>query len=160
MVMQNNFFQFRTVWKLTPLVQILIIIGLYITMIVFGYFEFQKTGLLQGLPVHISVLFVPIYEEVIFRGLILGALIKVVSNKKAIVLSSLLFGLWHLKNIFFLNIPDLAYQIAYAALFFGPLTAYIALKTKTIWLGVILHYLNNILAPISWLILSLVLSIS
>lgn len=152
--MQKNLFQFRTVGKLTPLAQILTILGLYIAMVVLGYFEYQKTGLLQGYPPHVSVLFVPIYEEMIFRGLILGTLIKVISSKKAIVFSSLLFGLWHLKNIFYVDIPGLTYQLAYTTLFFGPLTAYIALKTKTIWPGVILHYINNILAPISWLILS------
>lgn len=150
-------FQFKKVWKLSPLVQILIILGLYVIMTLKGYFEYQKTGLLQGFPLHISVLFVPIYEEIIFRGLILGNLIKVMSNKKAIVLSSMLFGLWHLKNIFFLSTGALIYQIAYTTLFFGPLTAYLALRTRTIWLGVILHYLNNLLVPISWMIVEILM---
>jgi membrane protease YdiL (CAAX protease family) len=32
----------------------------------------------------------------------------------------------------------------YTGLIFGPVTAILALKTRTIWPGVILHYLNNL----------------
>ncbi len=39
---------------------------------------------------------------------------------------------------------DLTSQVLYTALIFGPITAAIALKTRTIWPGVILHYLNNL----------------
>lgn len=58
-----------------------------------GYFEHQNTGLLFGLPLRPTLVLGPIYEEVIFRGVILGALMKSVSWKKALIYSSLLFGL-------------------------------------------------------------------
>jgi uncharacterized protein len=98
------------------------------------------------------VLFVPIYEEIIFRGFILGALLAHTSRTRAIVFSSFLFGIWHLKNIFYDPIPQVAYQVAYATLFIGPLFAFLAIRTRTIWPGVILHFLNNLLAPLSWVI--------
>lgn len=63
------------------------------------------------------VLFAPIYEEIIFRGLILGALLTQLSKRQAILYSSLLFGAWHLKNIFFLDLDLLTYQMLYTTLF-------------------------------------------
>ncbi len=135
------------------------IVALYVLMVILGYFEHQKTGLLQGFPPNPWIFFAPLYEELIFRGLILGALIQSMSDKKAIVASSLLFALWHLKNVFYLDPAQLAYQIAYAGFLIGPLLAYITLKTKTVWPGIILHYLNNLLSPLSWVALGYALGI-
>jgi membrane protease YdiL (CAAX protease family) len=36
----------------------------------------------------------------------------------------------------------------YTTLIFGPVTAVLALKTRTIWPGAILHYLNNLPAAV------------
>jgi membrane protease YdiL (CAAX protease family) len=41
---------------------------------------------------------VVVFEEVIFRGIILGYLLKIASRKTAIIVSSLLFGLWHIPS--------------------------------------------------------------
>lgn len=158
--MQKNFFEFKKTWGLTPFVQVAIIVFVFILTVSHGYIEFQKTGLTQwGFPVSGFIYFAPIYEEIIFRGFILMALLKYTNVNKAIIYSSLLFGVWHFRNIFFMDLSDLVYQIAYTSLFFGPLLAYIAIKTKTIWIGVILHCLNNFLAPISWLIIGYLLKI-
>lgn len=135
----------KKVWKFSPAFQVIAIAILFVTTILMGYIEYQKTGLLQGYPLSISIIFVPIYEEIIFRGIILGTLIKNTSKIKAIIISSLLFGLWHLKNIFFLEPEQLIHQIGYTTLFFGPIMAYITLRAKTIWPAVILHYLNNLI---------------
>jgi membrane protease YdiL (CAAX protease family) len=53
----------------------------------------MKTGLLFGRPnsFYLETLFAPIYEEIIFRGVILGLLLKHYSLAKAIIFSSLLF---------------------------------------------------------------------
>lgn len=153
--MSFDLFRWRTVWRVTPAVQIGIIIACYLAMVAAGYLEWRSTGLLQGYPVHVEVLFVPVYEEMIFRGLILGALLAHTSPMRAIAYSSLLFGIWHLKNIFYDPAPQVLYQVAYTGLFFGPVTAYLAVRTRTIWPGVILHYLNNLLAPLSWMLLGM-----
>jgi hypothetical protein len=39
-------------------------------------------------------------------------------------------------------------QLLYTTLIFGPVTAVLALKTRTIWPGAILHYLNNLPAAV------------
>ena len=98
--------------------------------------------MLGGAP-EVWILFVPITEEILFRGIVLGALEIAYGRWRALVVSSLLFGLWHLKNIFWMTDADLMRQISYTTLFFGPVTAVLALRLRTIWPGVILHYLNN-----------------
>jgi uncharacterized protein len=94
------------------------------------------------------ILFVPITEEILFRGLILGALEIAYGPARAVVLSSVFFGLWHLKNIFWLSEYQLIHQMLYTTLIFGPITAVLALKTRTICPGAILHYLNNLPAAL------------
>lgn len=137
--------------------QIITVVALFVIYTALSYFEYQKTGTMWGYPLRISILFVPIYEEIIFRGFTLAGLTKFYSARNSIIISSLLFGLWHLKNIFFIPTHDLISQMLYTAFIFGPIAAYITLKTKNVWLAVILHYLNNTIAPFSWILLVLVL---
>jgi membrane protease YdiL (CAAX protease family) len=142
------FYALAPIGFLTPLAQIAIVAGLFIWTTLWQYGEYRRTGkMYEDYPLSISILFVPIYEEFIFRGLILFYLVTIYSPIFAIIISSLLFGLWHLKNIFFLSRAKLTGQILYAGFFVGPVAAIITLWSGTIWIAVVLHYLNNLLAP-------------
>jgi hypothetical protein len=77
-----------------------------------------------------------------------GALEIAYGPARAVLASSVFFGLWHLKNVFWLSEYQLIHQMLYTALIFGPVTAVLALKTRTIWPGAILHYLNNLPAAV------------
>ena len=105
---------------------------------------FRLTGKVLGGAPDVWILFVPITEEILFRGFILGALEIAYGRIWAIVVSSVPFGLWHLKNAFWMGNDELAQEIAYTTLFFGPVTAILTIKARSIWPGVILHYLNNL----------------
>ena len=135
----------KKVWKLTASTQIVLIWFLFLFRAVQAYTS--QATLIQKLP-KLVIIFAPIYEEVIFRGLVLMFLFKYINRTKSIILSSVLFGLWHLKNYSHLDSFTLLYQVGYAIIFIGPILAYVATKTKTIWVGVILHYTNNIIAPL------------
>ena len=153
--MNNEYLKFRKVWFLSVSIQILTIVALFIVTTVYGYWDFKNSGLLFGYPLSMHILFVPIYEEIIFRGFILDWLVKKLRKNSAIIISSILFGLWHLKNIFFLSNGELVYQVLYTALIFGPIVAIVTLRTRTIWIAVIIHYLHNILSAASWDILDM-----
>ena len=71
-------------------------------------------------------------EEFVHRGMILGGTSKAIGYKKAIILSSVLFGLMHL------NIS----QVFYATIL-GLLMGLVATMTRSIWPAVILHFTNN-----------------
>lgn len=138
----------KTFYFLTPLVQIVLIATLFVIITFRQYLEFKKSGkMYTHYPLRVSILFVPIYEEIIFRGLILYGLMNSFAPIAAVVISTALFGIWHLKNIFWLTKKLLIEQVLYAGLIFGPVAAFLTISSGTVWPAVILHYLNNILSP-------------
>lgn len=71
-------------------------------------------------------------EELVFRGVILGGLLKTYSAKKSIIISSVLFGISHLNGIQFIN-----------AFLLGIFIGYIYVKVKSIYLCMYAHILFN-----------------
>jgi len=145
-----NFFSLQTVGFLTPEAQIALIALFFVVTTLTQYIEVQKTGKMFSVyPVSVSILFAPLYEEIIFRGFVLSGFLNLYSPVIAVVLTSVLFGLWHLKNIFWEGKTGVLKQMAYAAIIVGPILGVVTLWSGTLWLAVILHYLNNLWAPIS-----------
>ena len=77
----------------------------------------------------------PICEEIIFRGVILKEFLKSYSPKIAIFFSALIFGIIH-----FIPIQVMT------AFFAGLILGYIYYKTRSLWIPIIMHILNNLLA--------------
>lgn len=94
----------------------------------------------------ISILFVALYEEALFRGAILGWLKTRMPAVAAIVVSSVLFGVWHAKNMFWMDPAIVVRQMLYTGIVVGPILALVTVKTRTIWPAIMLHQLHNILA--------------
>jgi membrane protease YdiL (CAAX protease family) len=96
----------------------------------------RSTSWLMSLP--------SIFEEVVWRGVILAAFLRVYDQRKAILFCALSFGLWHILSI--LNGRPLVWtagQIVYAAilgLFYGTIT----LKTASLLPAMMVHYLGNL----------------
>ena len=78
------------------------------------------------------VLVAPIVEEILFRGLIYGALEKRLRVSGAIVVSSLLFALVHLQVVYFIPIFCLGLVLGWARS-----------KTNSLGLPILIHVLNN-----------------
>lgn len=80
----------------------------------------------------ISTAIVPAFvEEFLFRGMILSN-IHPYSERSAIFISAILFGLMH----------QTPFQFLYATAI-GVVLGVVYVKTKTIWCGVLLHFFNN-----------------
>ena len=142
-----NFFAFKTIGFLTPAVQIILITGLFVWTTLKQYREWQKTGKLFGVyPLGTSILFAAIIEEIIFRGFILSYFLSIYSVAIAVISSSVLFGLWHLKNIFWEGERGVIKQMLYAGVIFGPIAAALTIWSGSIWLAVIVHYAHNLIA--------------
>lgn len=88
------------------------------------------------------------FEEIIFRGILLILLLqKLPKNKKgmymAIIISSLIFGVSHLINLFDgAVLSDTLLQVAYSFLM-GLLWATVYVKSKNIWIVILLHASYN-----------------
>lgn len=74
----------------------------------------------------------PAMEELVFRGVVLGGLLKTYSAKKSIIISAILFGISHLNGIQFID-----------AFLLGVFMGYIYVKTKSIYLCMYAHILFN-----------------
>jgi len=80
-----------------------------------------------------------IWEEVLFRGVIMIVLIRLTKSfKKAFIIQIVLFGLCHVKGIDTISLVD-AFSVGLLAI---PLT-YSAYKTKSLIPGIIFHYLHD-----------------
>lgn len=132
-------------WRLIPMAYFLMLSVSY----VFG-------GMLENIPgygemyeqyadifksIHPIVLIVagaftgPVCEEIIFRGIILKEFLKTYNPQKAIVFSSIIFGAIHMIPLQMIG-----------AFFIGLVLGYVYYKTKSLWLPIVLHILNNLVA--------------
>ena len=74
----------------------------------------------------------PILEEILFRGIILDGFLKNYSPTKAIIWSAIIFGLVHMNPYQFI-----------AATLIGILMGWIYWRTGSLWLCILIHFLNN-----------------
>lgn len=88
-----------------------------------------------GLVFLMLVVIPPLCEELLFRGFLFGTLLKSFPTWTAILVTSLLFGIAHGQaNVFF---DTFALSLV---------LCWLRLKTKSIWAGVFLHALKNLIA--------------
>jgi len=81
------------------------------------------------------VILAPLFEEIIFRGIILNGLLKRYSPAIAIVVSSLLFATVHLNPWQFVS-----------AFILGLFIGWVYYKTQSLTFGIIVHAFNNLVA--------------
>jgi len=147
--MEFNFLILKQVGILSPLVQVALMTALFVLTICVQFRIFRNTGKLShNYPVNTFLFLAPIYEEVIFRGLLFGTFITLFGDIWSIIITSLLFGIWHIRSIFFMTKTKVVVQILYTGLLLGPIFSIITIATGSIWIAVILHFLNNLLAPV------------
>ena len=92
----------------------------------------------ESLPIVIllieTCIIAPIFEEVLYRGILLKGLINKYNSKIAIVYSALIFGIAHL------NIPQ-----GINAFLLGLILGTVFYYTRSIYLCMIMHFVNNLL---------------
>ncbi|WP_262172828.1 CPBP family intramembrane glutamic endopeptidase [Saccharococcus sp. Marseille-Q5394] len=94
----------------------------------------SKNGLLDGLqhyPLIEAVIFAPIWEELLFRGVLLFALLKVVKPIWAVLITSVIFSLFHPAYLFIILVA-------------GIVLASIAIRTKSVIPSMVTHSIWNL----------------
>ena len=91
-----------------------------------------------------SLIIAPIYEELIFRGLIYDDTKKLFNVKIAALVSSILFGLMHFNG---------GYSQVIKTAIGGLLSAYCYEKTKSLYACILLHSLNNFMTGVMCILL-------
>ena len=74
----------------------------------------------------------PVLEELVFRGIILSALLRRYEPRKAIIWSAVIFGIAHLNPWQFI-----------AAFIIGCAIGWLFWRTRSIWIGIFMHWANN-----------------
>ena len=74
----------------------------------------------------------PFFEEMLFRGIILAALLRRYEPRKAIIWSAVIFGIAHLNPWQFV-----------AAFIVGCAIGWLFWRTRSIWIGIFMHWANN-----------------
>jgi len=142
---QQSLFEFRRIWIVAPWAQVVLVVALFVTMVFATHAEFVAKGTVFGYAgPGFNALVCPIYEELIFRGWILAMLVRRHPNWVAIAVSSLLFGILHLRNIYWLETSRLVGNVLTTGVVIGPVLGYVALRCRSVWPAVILHYANNL----------------
>lgn len=138
---------FKEIGFFTPAVQILIVCVLFIITLIRQKKRHVITGFTWGrYPWRLSTFLSSYYEEIIFRVFILFGLLSFLPSVYSIIFSSVLFGLWHLKNYKWQSKKETLSQVLYTGFIFGPIACFVTLGSGTIWMAVIAHYAHNILA--------------
>lgn len=119
-------------------INLLLVLVYFVLPGVFQQYEdlIQNLDIDAGNPVIMIfsvVIFGPLFEEVLFRGMIFGRLRRAFSFWPSAVVSAVLFGAFHMNLV----------QGIYAGVF-GLALAYIFEKTETIWGCYMLHALFNL----------------
>jgi hypothetical protein len=91
----------------------------------------------------VNAVLIGVSEEVMFRGVLLGALRQRLSLWIAIVVSSLLFGLVHVANVLLTGNLKIASLQAVSAFLLGMFFAILRLRTGALWPPIVIHVLWN-----------------
>ena len=139
-----------------------------IAYIIFFTLGFNDSLRMSGLTLYsrkislygMANLFGALFEEVLFRGFILGVLLYKYNDSKhgilkSVIISSLLFGLAHISNIwsqsYEMSTRSIINQV-YGATCLGVMFSAIYLKTRSIIILSILHAMSNFFAGIEELV--------
>lgn len=93
---------------------------------------------------HNSSMQVSYWEETLFRGIVWGLLLLVWNDALfALIVSSLLFGLFHLRNLWWASCKQVVFMCLYTGLVFGPVVGLIRWWSGDVYLAIAIHALHN-----------------
>ena len=102
-----------------------------------GLYEYLEEYLLNTSYIFIFIstcIIAPIFEEILYRGVLLNGLLKKYNYKKAIIYSALIFGIAHM------NLPQ-----GVNAFFLGVIIGLAYYYTRSIYICMVMHFVNNFL---------------
>lgn len=139
LVKKDNYFKVRCTSK--TCITYIIIVTLILSVI--NLFPFDLSIGITTLSVLFTMLFVGLIEELIFRGCIYKICDEKWGDQKAVILSSVLFGLIHIINVLNDDILMVVLQMVYATCI-GIVYAMLMYKKQGIILCILAHAIINI----------------
>ncbi|MES2456040.1 MAG: CPBP family intramembrane glutamic endopeptidase [Bacteroidota bacterium] len=142
--------------KLTKYRLLLLVLGVLWPVVFYSVFEFSVAALVHN-PYHLKANYTPtafidallyvfravVFEELIFRGAILYVLIKKLGYQKAVLISSIAFGIYHWFSWNAFGNPGQMAIIFFTTASGGYLFALAFAKSRTMYLPAALHFGAN-----------------
>lgn len=88
-----------------------------------------------------SQIMAPVFEELLFRGVLLGLSERILNRSAALRLNALLFGVWHLGALFLYGFSINVVLFILLTIAFGYLLALIHINYRQLWIVILLHSL-------------------
>jgi len=120
---------------------------IYVLLILMGVSTVGPLPARQALQAIAPAFSIAAYEEIFFRGIVLGGLLRIWGTRHLLTItfvSSLLFSLSHLLNLTHQSLLSTGFQ-ATSALAIGLLFAAVYLRTDSLWWPIAGHFLNDFL---------------
>ncbi len=139
LVKKDNYFKVRCTNK--TCITYITVVTLILSVI--NLFPFDLSIGITTLSVFVTMFFVGLMEELIFRGCVYKICGEKWGDQKAVILSSVLFGFMHIINVLNDNILMVVLQMAYATCI-GIVFAILMYKKQGIILSILAHAIINI----------------
>ncbi len=83
-------------------------------------------------------------EEILYRSILFSLVLKIWGNQwLALIITSFLFGTWHLKNYYWSGKKKIISQFLYTAFIYGPIFSLMRIFTGDIYLAVLFHFITD-----------------
>ncbi|MCK4687956.1 MAG: CPBP family intramembrane metalloprotease [Candidatus Lokiarchaeota archaeon] len=149
----TNYRPFSRIIFYTVSCYFIFIIFQLIGSLIYGQYSFDTSRILPPESYGLININAGLFEEIMFRGIILTLLLALCSEKKSLLISAVIFGVVHYANLLHeFNYEHFIFTTAQViwAIGMGLLWGYLVLKTNSLIPGIILHYLSNALDSL-WL---------
>ena len=151
----TNFRPFSRILFYTVSCYFIFVIFQLIGSLIYGQYIFDTSRILPPQSFMLLNINAGLFEEIMFRGIILTVLLAHYSDKKSVWISAVFFGVVHYANLLReFNYEYFIFTTAQViwAIGLGLLWGYLVIKTNSLIPGIILHYLSNALDSL-WLFL-------
>ncbi|MEE9378352.1 MAG: type II CAAX endopeptidase family protein [Candidatus Lokiarchaeia archaeon] len=149
----TNFRPFSRIIFYTASCYFIFIIFQLIGSLIYGQYIFDTSRILPPQSYWLLNINAGLFEEIMFRGIILTLLLAYYSEKKALYISAVVFGVIHFANLLHeFNYEYFIFTMAQViwAIGMGLFWGYLVIKTNSLIPSIILHYLSNALDSL-WL---------
>jgi len=134
---------------ITVTTTVILLFGLLLAALLYGDFVFDPSIIHPtNSPALIVSVNAGLWEEILWRGIILTMLLKRFAIRPAIAINTVLFSIAHLSNLLVGQNPIVMLGQFIFVLIGTPALAYVFIKTESLWPGILIHFSVDAFGPI------------
>lgn len=128
---------------------VVLLCGLLLAALLYGDFVFDPTIIHPAnSPILLASVNAGLWEEIMWRGIILTMLLKRFDIRPAIAIDTVFFAIAHLSNLLVGQNPIVMLGQLIFVLIGTPTLAYVFIKTESLWPGILIHFSVDAFGPL------------